>query len=272
MSNEKFPYPHDPFDPFELAQSGVPSPRDREPMSAGGRILPDGSMCDWLATELSASFSVHPFTHTVSWDPFSACCGMPMPGDPSSTVGFADASMPRPGHNGLPRDYEMLVYRWRASTALTMSDELRRFAATVNAEIIYNEKSYDRLSLLDLLDTPAGWPASLAGIDQQDASSDAYLAGMLRGRSDSHHLPIHLREHLGYRVPLLAENEVELDRFKRWLLRGQTARADKLRLLAKIAKEVAVADELRALADEESPPSAAVFKIHLEGLQKRPLF
>jgi hypothetical protein len=251
--------------------------------------LPDGAtveLADWIATSLMASFVVHTedTAPKPTWRPFSVSTAQMMPGSVGSNyiVSRAECSTPRGGDNGLPRDWEALIYRWRVSTPIAPCDqlpeELRRFASTVQAVFVYNNKSVDRTTLLAMLETAPGWqvdPEPALPAEQQTFDSLRYFAHQLSDHEDTKRLPIHMRENLSYGVEFTACDAAELTRFKLWLLRDR----DRLRAIADHVEQLqngaSCAEELRAIAGDSGWDAQkryhALFTVHLEGLLKRPV-
>ena len=156
--------------------------KEKEEKRLGAKIVLEGGreiwLVDTLRDSLRSSFVVHPRRDDTMWEVFTQGPSSPVPGDPTIMATRTHTNILRSGVLGLPCDWEMLVYSWRAGCA-DLSQPVLDWAAETNALLVYNYKQYNTAVLIDLL------------LDRRVTFTDD---------------PIHVRENLGYKVVVETTN------------------------------------------------------------------
>jgi hypothetical protein len=215
--------------------------------------MPDGSQIeinDWRIGEYYCSFVVPP-RWNAPLEPTASSRSMPIQGG-TRTVTRVDCNLPRSGYNGLPSDWEVILFGWRASTALSMMcDQVRAFAANTFCEFVYCDRRIVEATLLDLLTAPS-W---LREHMEEAISNSKPIA--------------HLRENLNFAVSVMPERPEPVQAFHAWLNKDQNPTAQRIREIAIESRDPATAGGLVDLANSLTFRMEPLFKIHLEGLLRQ---
>ena len=134
----------------------------------------------------------------IRWPVFTYARGNTIPGDPSRTATRAHTNVLRAGSSGLPKDWEMLVCKWRATLSQPLVEPVQEWAAETSVEFEYNGKRYGDASLIDLV--------------LQPQPQDPYKL-----------MPVHIRENLNYRAEVQSA-EAPTRRLRDWLASSSTPR------------------------------------------------
>jgi hypothetical protein len=165
--------------------------------------LADGSvikLANFFWGDLRSAFIFDPKVDCSEWSLFTYMKGAPITGASDYST-RAHTNVPRSGHQGLPRDWEMLVYQWSAKSSLPLGEAMMEFASNCDVQFLYNDKIYRDTTLDDLI----------------LGTSD--LSGMNRiGRPST---PIHMREHLMYEVVIRC-GSVAREKFRQHLIETRT--------------------------------------------------
>ncbi len=124
----------------------------------------------------------------MTWELFTYSRASVIP-DTMITAKRSHTNLPRNGSNGLPRDWEMYVTRWRAHTNMVLDQVILDWASELVVSFAYNDKVYSSTPLIDIL---------------------------LGTRSIGDPLPIHMRENLGYMVQV-ENNQAATAKLQEWL-------------------------------------------------------
>jgi hypothetical protein len=241
VSKDKFEMPSDRGE-----HSGIP----KMPFDFPTFKLPDGStitLSDMVYQSMRSAFVVRPWGNEEHWDLFTAGRGQDIPGAaPGTKATRAHTNIPRSGDSGLPKDWEALVCRWRASLNVPLEQPVLDWASETSVQYEYNGKYYADETLADLL------------FGTQSLGGEA--------------LPIHMRENLSYKVHVETSDKRTLEALRTWL-RGPGAEAvrDALTELDTVARlaDGKIADAIRHVQAKLQPGRQLVGWIHLEGLLKR---
>jgi hypothetical protein len=170
----------------------------------GGAVLKIHDWANAPSQGFYSAFIVTPDGHGVGdgarhdWTVFAYGRGDVLPGDPTRSATKAHTNVVRPGCVGLPKDWEMLIYKWRATLSLTLIEPVQEWAAETSVTFQYNGKIYGEAALIDLVLNPQ--PA------------DFYKA-----------IPVHMREHLHYCADVQSA-EAPTRRLRDWLASSSTPR------------------------------------------------
>lgn len=237
------------FSPLLSSQPVPPMPGDAFGSEKFG--LSDGrtmSINNAIWSSLRSAFVLSRETTDRQWDLFGYSRHETAPG--ATEPSRAHTNIPRSGDVGLPRDWEMIVCRWRASINIPFVESVLDWAAETSVELVYNDKCCANETLADLL---------LSG-------------ATISGPGDDY--PVHMREHLSYRVALRTDSESAL-RGLRDYLRGDVA-DEKLRVaiaelgvLARMTKDSAIGDAIQHVINRLNPSKSLTCWVHLEGALKR---
>ena len=166
--------------------------------------LPNGTIirlqeATWQS--LRSAFVVSPWNDVHDWPVFSYGPSQEVPGKKALTATRVHTNIHRSGLAGLPMDWEMLVYRWRATINAVLEPTVLDWAAETAVNFWYNQKPYASATLADLL-----------------------LSGARTIASDTGDLPVHMRNNLGFEVQVQTPNEKVLTKLRNWL-RGNPSEA-----------------------------------------------
>jgi len=214
--------------------------------------LGDGTeiaMADLIREDLYSAFMLHPWHDSDAWDLYAYGVQMgDLPGAlPGTRPTRAHTNVPRSGETGLPRDWQMQVWKWRATLSAPLDQTILDWASETTAQFHYNGKSYVTRALVELLLHPCS-------LGEQE-------------------LPVHIREHLSYGANIRTENKAVLVKLREWL-RGpldETVRdaATELNVIAGLVRDEAVATSLRRVQAKLQPGRSITCWLHLDGLLLR---
>jgi len=156
--------------------------------------------------------------------------------------------MARSGESGLPKDWQFIAHRWRASVSVPLDEEILAWASETEVSLVYNDKKIRSSVLSDLL---------LSG-ESLSSPSDDFL--------------VHFREHLSFGVHVETCNQAAINHLINHLRPAD--QSDELRValaeletIARLSPDVAGAihHAIRSL----SPHRKLTCWVHLEGPLQR---
>jgi len=230
--------------------------------------LPDGktiSLNELLYSTLRSACMIQPWADDDHWDLFVNGQSQPLAGNPNIAATLAHTNVPRSGDSGLPKDWSMLAYRWRASSNVPPVQPMLDWASETSVSFLYNQKRYATEKLADLLLGPQ-------------------LLGQLPD------CPIHLRESLSYKAIIYTENRAALIGLRRWLRNDMTDAGietdsrtrliwkdcvAELETIATMAANFnsegmrAVSNQIRNVQNKLMPGRTMTLWLHIEGLIER---
>jgi hypothetical protein len=255
-----------------LAQGAIPLPDPAFMRHA--MLLPNGrevDLSEWSTGALRSAFVVEPWSDT-SWTSrsslFSYGRAMPIP-NTSITATRVHTNVPRSGDNGLPRDWEMLVGKWRATVNVPLDQPVMDWAASVNLAFHYNAKRFAETSLLDLLLDPEsiGDPLPIHmheslqyGVDLEHTDRSTYTA--LRPNIDEVSTTLVTLATLYPKTPFAEAIMRSIDGIF-------TTKFAALDVLAKNAPAESAANVIRELQAKIRPGRSLTGWVHLEGPIRR---
>lgn len=218
--------------------------------------LPDGStiaLSDWVYGSFYSAAVVMPYGEEgySNLEFFANGRSQQLAGAPAGELAsYAHTNVVRSGDNGLPIDWEMIVYSWRAQCSLPLEQPVIDYAAECMLQFDYNGKMYRQCRLIELL---------LGGAE-------------LTSKAGTPSLPIHMRQHLQYKVNMVPQSRAVVDRFQEYL-RSKTPSVDatvlsELGQLARLAP-APLAAEITRIQKKLQPGRRATFWVSLEGYIKR---
>lgn len=208
------------------------------------------NLADWTDGGLRSALVIDPWSTDCRWELFTYTRETKIPGT-NITATHAHTNVPRSGDSGLPMNWEMHVAGWRAQGDFRLDQHVIRWAAETAVQFEYNAKFYGDTTLLDLL-----------------------LHRQPLGRNQ---LPVHVREHLGYRVNV-ATPPAAMQTFREWLRSGDLEASN-------VRDAVLELDTIIRLRGESDPLTASLrhvqsrlvngrtitLWVHLEGPINRPV-
>jgi hypothetical protein len=210
--------------------------------------LPDGQAVHFTDTiwhDLRSAFVVRPWGDEREWAPFSYGRNQDVPGAPEVKATPAHTNIVRSGEVGLPKDWEMLVCRWRATLNVPLSEAVLAWAAETAVQFEYNSKLYGSATLADLL------------LSTQPMASP------------SNDRPIHMRENLGYCARVRTGSERSLEGLRASLCGDAPTEAvrDAIVELGTVARmqQGTLADTLRHIQAKLQPGRNLICWLHIEG-------
>lgn len=218
--------------------------------------MPDGStveLTDLCYQSLRSAFVVRPWADDSQWDLFSYGRSQDVVGAPGLKATRAHTNLPRSGDSGLPKDWEAMIYRWRANLNVLLEQPVLDWASETSVHFEYNGKHYGDEKLIDLLF--GAQPLSVG---------DAF--------------PVHMRDGCSFKAVVLTGNMKALEELRVWL-RGDTTKAanTELDMLVEVAKHFrgeaadAIVEGIRRVQKKTQPGRTLTGWVHLEGLMRRPV-
>jgi hypothetical protein len=162
--------------------------------------LPSGqviSLYDWSWQRMRSSFIVDAQHTDSAWDLFTYSRGQAVPGSVRPAT-RGHTNVPRSGDIGLPRDWEMLVYKWNALINAPLEQPVLDWASETSVVFEYAYKQYASEVLVDLI------------------LDDAPIAGEAADPTKPA-MPVNMRENLNYQVSVRTESESAIRGLRDWL-------------------------------------------------------
>lgn len=210
--------------------------------------LPNGQsvrFVDTIWSSLRSALIVEPFSDVTDWGAFTYAHRQIVAGTKDVIATTAHTNIPRDGHVGLPREWEMLVCRWRAAINMPLDQPVLDWAAETAVDFIYNDKKCGSETLADLI---------LSGATMASQAGDQ---------------PVHVRENLSYSVVVRTENEKVMDQLRRHLGGDVTPNIHDaitaLGVLEGMHRGSSIGEAIRDIQAQLTPGRNLTCWIHLEG-------
>lgn len=246
--------------------------------------LSDGTVIklyDWSAGSLYSSMIVDPWNFEDRNEPVRLFCYARSQQVPNSkqTAESWHTNVPRSADNGLPHEWEALIYGMRAETDLYVP-AVWAWAAKTYVRFTYRCKTYFETSLLSLLKTSDPRRAAPATKDSYAGNlselSDGSQEAIEKGATSGWEIPVRLQENLSFEVTIESSIE-ETRKLREYLREIHTPSSSfkegvaRLETIANLASGY-VGTEIKKALDILSPNRDGLFiRVHLDGLFKKPV-